>query len=449
MFVTKLDREKLIHYLSGSLGVFEKPPSATRNAVTAPTDTGVTLIWQEDQADTLGTPSIIVVPDGEIRDFLGWAWTYLIGFRPLTAYFRVLEFSTFRKMESLRSNPFLGSLQGALAGGALGEAAASEDQAIQLENVPVRAYANTFLFLATRAIAYGATDLLDDLFVKWTSTHRLLKQSSSFASRDALLISQIIASLFTKRRRFAGLNIDVQSAVELTDALDELQTEQRISKPTLSRILSHSGDILRSIDQFRDTREQRVIGFESLLANNALSREEPTIAAFMYGYLASLIGPGALSHAALLKPVLQQYPQALSWYGVCAGLYKNSEVLSFAKGLCRRLVRDATSVEPLLANPRADISFDELEMLLSGAKPLEDFRRASNTFVVVELLPTISGSFKWRNTAEQSQLTLFGSQSNKDVMTELEIAARHLVAILQEVGIATPAKNRLPKKKKG
>lgn len=448
MWTANLTREKLVYFLSGSGGASEPIIPPSRGSISEPISGEVLLVWSDNPETTPCSPSVLVIKDGDSRDFLAWAWTYLVGFRPVTAYFRVLEFSTFRKVQDIGNLPFLGPLQSACAGAILGESFISEDRPAELVNTPVRSYANAFLFLATRAISYGLSDLMDGLFTKWLSTHRLLKQPVKSSTRDLLLIGQILASLNSKHRRFSDSEVDAAVATNLAEALFELQKEQWISRGTIGRLLRYGGDVLNVVDQMKDTREQRVIGFDRLLASGAIRNEHPTIAAFIYGYVASLISPGTLSHAGLLTPILVELPYALPWYGLCAGLYKNNEVLSFGKGLCRRLVRDVTAAEPLLGNPRADIAFEELDMLLSGPKALEDFRRASQSFVVVELFPMISGSFKWRTSAEQSQMGLFDSPPRREAMRELEVAAHRLLEILRELGMGQTTKPRSWKKKK-
>ena len=79
---------------------------------------------------------------------------------------------------------------------------------------------------------------------------------------------------------------------------------------------------------------------------------------FLAGLLADQIGPGSFEHVELLLPYLNQYPTALIWYGLCAGLHPDSEVQQVGNCLGRRLVRDLLAPDPILSRPKYDIAVE-------------------------------------------------------------------------------------------
>jgi hypothetical protein len=56
----------------------------------------------------------------------------------------------------------------------------------------------------------------------------------------------------------------------------------------------------------------------------------------------------------------------------------------------RRVLRDILFPESPFATPQHDISFEELDILLTADNPDAGFRRASANFLFVEILPCVS-----------------------------------------------------------
>lgn len=135
--------------------------------------------------------------------------------------------------------------------------------------------------------------------------------------------------------------------------------------------------------------------FERILSTP--NRLDVLTSSFLAGLLADHIGPGSFRHVALLLPYLNQYPTALMWYGLCAGLHPDSEVQQIGNCLGRRLVRDLLASDPIISRPKYDISVRELEVHLDREEPLE-FRTASQNHIAVELLPGVPAYMKWPAT---------------------------------------------------
>ena len=155
-------------------------------------------------------------------------------------------------------------------------------------------------------------------------------------------------------------------------------------------------------------REDRVRFFHGLLSNETLSNlTDKNLRSFICGYLASLIGPGSMSHIDLITPKILQMGDILLWYGLCAGLQKKNELLDSFNVLGRRLLREILKYESLLNRPSADIAITELQILLESKIKEIEFRTFSPQHIVVELMPCVSTYIAWPKREIGEQETAF------------------------------------------
>ena len=130
------------------------------------------------------------------------------------------------------------------------------------------------------------------------------------------------------------------------EACRELQSERETNHSW--RMLVEAGMIPDQVlSELRGPREHRLRAFERILKSP--QRPDTLITSFLAGLLADQLSPGSLGHVDLLLPYLNQYPTALMWYGLCAGLHPDSEVQQVGNCLGRRLVRDLLTPDPILA----------------------------------------------------------------------------------------------------
>jgi hypothetical protein len=171
----------------------------------------------------------------------------------------------------------------------------------------------------------------------------------------------------------------------------ELQSGQEVNRSW--DLLSASGVLPQQfLGELHGPREHRVRIFERIL--HGPNQLDPVTSSFLAGLLADQIGPGSFEHVDLLLPYLDQYPTALLWYGLCAGLHPDSEVQRVGNCLGRRILRDLLAPDRILSRPKYDIAVSELEVHLDREEPLE-FRTASQNHLAVELLPGVPAYMKW------------------------------------------------------
>jgi hypothetical protein len=173
----------------------------------------------------------------------------------------------------------------------------------------------------------------------------------------------------------------------------------------------------------RGPREHRVRTFERVLKQP--NRLDTLTSSFLAGLLADQIAPGTFEHVDLLMPYLSQYPMALTWYGLCAGLNADSEVQQVGNCLGRRLVRDLLIPDSIVARPRYDLSIGELEVYLDREAPIE-FRVAGQNHIAVELLPGVPAYMRW--PAKDSLPSGSLSVQQRDIFQQTQLQQRELSA---------------------
>jgi hypothetical protein len=176
----------------------------------------------------------------------------------------------------------------------------------------------------------------------------------------------------------------------------------------------------------RGPREDRVTLFEKSL--QSLLRNKPSNelhSAFVCGYLASQIGPGAIDHVSLLAPCVHTMPTTFLWYGLCAGLQQNSKLPSYAEGLGRRVLRDALHNENFLDRPSGDIALSELDVVTRSEGPAMEFHTGTKGHLEVELAPCVYSIVRWPSREEftaNRYSTMLETAEVRDVLVEMDRA---------------------------
>ena len=346
------------------------------------------LLWE--RKPSIGDlPATIIVPDQATREFIAWATTAIGGYRPFTAFFKVIN-KTIAKQAIKLKEPKLGDLESPLAGLIIGEALTQSINSKSLQNLSLLPCMSTYSFSLARAFAlgyYNDTNKKDTITDSWLLARRLTHQPTRTLEDESIhTVFRVATSL---DRKDTSLKPNVQGV--LIEVCRELCFQGNVKKgldilgaldPALSKIAK----------EMEGPREKRVRTFESVVKSPI--NLDPTSSAFVIGLLASLISQGTFEHIELLMPHISEYKTALLWYGLCVGLYKNNVVQESANCLGRRLVRELKSPDPLVSAPSYDISIGELEVCLDRESPI-NFRVASKSHITVEIAPGVPAIMRW------------------------------------------------------
>ena len=333
-------------------------------------------------------PQAIVVDSKQIREFIAWVTTVVGGYRPFTAFFRIIDRETAQRALELKE-PSVGRFDNALAGLIIAEAltlSPTQRSASMLSLLPCE---STYCYSFARALAVGyvpGRDGASPIAAPLALARRLTRQPARRLGDDLLSTALKVMSGLVAGAAPPGSGV----LAFIWEACRELQSYGEVKRSWDS--LDGGAVLPSALNEMRGPREQRVRTFERILSR--ANQLDVLTSSFLAGLLADQIGPGTFEHIDLLLPYLNQYPMALVWYGLCAGLHPDSEVQQVGNCLGRRLVRDLLASEPIISRPKYDIAVSELEVYLDREEPLE-FRAASQNHIAVELLPGVPAYMKW------------------------------------------------------
>jgi hypothetical protein len=411
MWVKQVHRKDLFEILSGNGSSLIRGGYFSHSLPVDPIyEENLYLIWDSNLNEPKGLPVIIIVADGKLRDFLAWALTYLSDYRPFTAYFRVLEVKVPKNFKFKIDVPSLNSLETASIGIILGETLTFSPELAKSSSFSPIACSSTISYPLSRGIAIGATEAeIDIICDNWLLARKLTEQPER--NLDITNIKSIWKIIFSlKNNKFINKEKDAVWSL-LADACYQLKEEGKIKLNLWSLLTNNIDELMTAPKEMAGPREDRVLYFQKLISINSFQKiSDKNIAAFIFGYLGSLIGPGSMSHLDLITPKMTQMNNILMWYGLCAGLHKKSELLSSFNVLGRRLLRELLKPDSLLNRPSADISVCELQVMLEGQNKIMNFRTFSLQNMAVELFPYVSTYLNWPKREPAKQLDLLANQ---------------------------------------
>jgi hypothetical protein len=401
----------LVYFVNrGALGTVLTQGAQTRQLETLETrslaiqpsglaDQQVALVWSyESRYDML--PNLIVVNDGMARDFLAWTNTFLPQFKPITSHLRVLERRELLLYDD-DDSPIRGHtipdgivLRQAGIGLMLGELLSSGFLArpFRQSPLPINVLASGIAFPILRALWLRAHIDIGVIAERWSHLRQITKQQER-----PLLPQRTVGALRVLSELVGQGRTQSTEESQIYDVCRELAEGHKGSE----RLFAAFPGIKEANLKLDDTREARVSKFEAavqwMLSRSTTHAE---LDAFAIGFLANELHPGTLTYVDLIYPLLQRWPSALIWYGVCAGLVERSNVLYELGGVGLRAWREVSRPDSIVSRPAADLSLLELDVLLSSDRPSEEFATSSGSSLSVELAPAIWSVVSWA-TARQ------------------------------------------------
>lgn len=365
-------------------------------------DDEVILIWAREPSEgnlpssvERYLPDVIAVRSEQMREFLAWATSVIGGYRPFTAFFRVVT----PQQAALALDPLetsLSPVESALVGLIIGEALTLSTNQRSVAALSLLPCQSTYSYSFARALALGhvreseAVGTSNPIAGAWSLARRLTRQPPRKLTDDMLVPAfNIVAALAggsggPSHPRVPGF---------VWESCREIQSNGEIHRSW--NLLQERVSLIDALlNEMRGPREHRVRAFERVLKELSQNPLDTLTASFLAGALANQVAPGSFEHTDLLVPYLGQFPMALVWYGLCAGLHPDSELEQVGDCLGRRLARDLLMSDPLLSRPKYDIAVSELEVYLDREASI-DFRVASQNHIAVELLPGVPAFMKW------------------------------------------------------
>jgi hypothetical protein len=353
----------------------------------------VVAVWARDPQEVAELPRFLMTSDGKAYELLAWLTTFAPAVRPLTAFCRVLEKSDLVRLNRSLAPPDLGEGLNAAIGLLLGEVLSEEWVLTRTqEPLSVAACESTLSFALVREMAIH-TDGGDLASVaeRWLRIRALTKQRErTLKSSHVIQVAATLRALIKGGRGQPG-GVDPMILEACTSMLlsEDVSSALR-AWPEVRSTLSDTAPIRRRQIEERVTILENVV--RQLSGHHNMSLEQQS---FIVGSVASSLGSGSLAHSGLVAPLLDRWPSAMLWYGMCAGLHREPSIASEMGGIGRRALRDLLGEETLLSRPRVDVSSLELEILLGGDRQFDDFATTSLYQLTVELTPGVWTVTKW------------------------------------------------------
>jgi hypothetical protein len=385
------------------------------------------VIWREEEISPGGTlPRVITMPREAHREFLAWTYTYLVTLRPFTAFIRLLDPAMGSELLRRSQVQDLGRFREAFVALIISESVSHLDLRPDfLRQLTPSACANSHSYALARAVALGSEEQIEEVSSAWFSVRDLTKQRHPEHNLGDLKMAFYVLMGCREYRSPPRGSMPLELPL-FERACREIAEKGDIRDETWSDLTGPWASLSGIRRQMLESRESRVRAFDKAWETvGEIARTNPTLASFISGYLGSRIAPGDLDHVGVVARTLQDAPSALLWFGLCSGLRSDGQVLAFAGGLGRRILRDLEQTDHVLDRPRCDMAIAELEVLLNQAKPLADFRTGSNGSLTVELTPGVTTTVRWPRPSD-TQADFFErrdlSFETRDLVKDLSVA---------------------------
>ena len=437
MWTLESDRRKFLDMLLGNATLTQALPVEHLPTI-SPKGDDLYLLWESDPRPRGVPPSVVVVADGRLRDFLAWVSTYLTSHRPFTAFFRVIEFCVLADLGVNAAPPSLNGLEQACVGTIVAEASLLSLAHGKLTTLTLPNCSGLLSYALTQALALGAN--LQKIEGVREEYLRARKLSDYPYIIDVATVDEIYRILFELREKGSGKSLfSPRSLSPLTDACWDISGSGKVSGGLWNQLTNGAEELRDAQDRMQGTREERVLYFQRSAVDASMGLSDSRVRNFVIGYLASLIAPGSLAHIDLVMKNVPSLPTAALWYGMCAGLHKKNDLLASYNVLGRRLLRDLLRHEPLHAPPTCDIAVAELQILQEGNGESPQFPRIASNRILVELEPFINVLLGWGKRQEGVQTgaapsPLFTSQrESAQLLKELESHLQSALEIQREL----------------
>jgi len=421
MFFAKADKKSFLDLLQSrnakdifSIQQFPLIPSLK--------DEELLLIWKDEPSHNNYFPIYICTPTGKEKELIAWTSTYLKTLKPVTAFTRIIDINEFEMLQHTKPMDLPIQIENVLVGSIIGEI-------FELYKYGSIKHQNSMAARSTFSYAIAMAYILNSPYNKMEIARRYdtVRKLAYLSIRPSYstylqgiwqnLLSAIVANLddnnFFQERLFF---------YPIKNVLNSIANGLEITRAQIAEILHHPIDF-PEIPSTYSKIEVRVEQYEKVCEILTSNKQiHPQSASFTIACLANQITPGSFKHQALLEPYFRNYPGVYIWYGICAGLTQNSDIMSYNYGLGWRISRQLLSKSIVFESPTSDISFNEFDLLLKLDNPDTSFNTDYANSLTIELVPGISTLVSWPPKSElressyskQTQLELDFKPSNTD-----------------------------------
>ena len=319
-------------------------------------------------------PCVALVGDSKVGELFAWLHTYSNETFPISQSCRV---ETRGRWASLKSSveATADSKASVWASIVVGEMLANAEQRPELNSVPLSWASGCLSYAMARVFRFagaGGEEPRDA-----ASRLRILESDPRLAPRRVSVDSlSVLWAIATSGERFG--NQDVRDVVATV----------------VSALSPEGAALLRNEKLVSSSAEQRIHGYDEFVDNVlALRRRQSGAADDRVGALlagAALLAGTGTSHVELLKPYADEFPDALPWFGLLAGLIGpkawDPDWLRLVKGVERQIRAGFQLTDPVQCD-LCWIEFDWLRQLSKSVSVFVDLPKLHNRQLTVEVFP--------------------------------------------------------------
>ena len=374
----RLNREDFVGWLGKALSGAATLPRTSSGGPEKPTD--VTLVAPRHESN--GWP-VICIAQAQMHDLFAFLSTYA-KVRPFSAFFRVLPLELISVLEergTARENDLI--IAKCVAGAAMAEAwMASARESDRPKNVFPVLLASLSSALGQAVLARYDQAAIDWVLTEWTELRKQPGDPFGAQNVDGTNVAWRIVSLAAGSP--AG-DVGGEASV-ISRFLSSALAAGAIRPELLGQLASLSvgvdfGALLAA------SREERINRFNEVVADLKRRSDRGLRAEFVGGLMLAIAGNGAFDQLRSARGFDGWLDGATTWFGICAALFDESNVLSYGNSAGRRMVRNLITRENPFQPPHADMNSREYRFLtLTDA--LQSSTHAPNA-IDVELLPSV------------------------------------------------------------
>ena len=377
----RLNRESFVRWTTEAMaGSFRMPPD-TGSA--APGSGDVTLIWPTSRPDAR---PVIAVNEVELQELYAFVSTYIPSVRPFTAFFRIVPFSVADELAA-SSVAHAGDVRIArlVAGASIAEAwfVASKQSDRRSNALPLLRLSRSLAMGQSILGRYGA-DTLNWVEEEWFNLHQ--SDASRNPDRDGSSAAWRIVLAATTSSGAIREQPDKIIARFLKDALDF----GSIRADMLRQLSALIGDGLDLASFLTSNREERISRFNSAIMDFKQRGQRGPRTEFLVGLMLALAGNGTFEMLRSARDLVGWLDGAVVWFGICAALFEEGNVLSYANGAGRRIVRDLLNKSDPFDAPGCDIASSEFKFMKDGNADLAQMCAGNSDEFEIEILPNVT-----------------------------------------------------------
>ncbi|MCW2362457.1 hypothetical protein M2330_001187 [Sphingobium sp. B10D3B] len=353
-------------------------------------DRQVVLLYRPISQSALDQP-IVAIPIEEISEFFAFMATYVASYKPFSAFHRVMPLELVEEFENRRplEAEMIGSVAKLVAGGVVAEHFLRERSRVDLAGSVLSTAKSTLSATLGSAVIAGYEQIVIAwISDQWASVNR--RDRAIFGSAATTDILAIWNLLFSAIRDEASPSVYHGSpAAQAVSIFLRTAMETGVTPDILSGLRVVSRGEIEPEKLLTASREDRIRSFNRFVAGmnerSAVGLEEP----FMAGLLLAIVGNGSFDMLRSARELAERSPVSIIWFGICAALFEESNILTTANCLGRRLVRDLCSTADPFGPPRADLSLFEYRAMTREPEALAQMVTGNADALRIEILPGV------------------------------------------------------------